>query len=111
MFSASEFTPYHPVQFLGSTSIQGDTDGDLTVALQDLLNVKNYFGTDFTHWPSTGGMMMMMSRSSGGDDWAQIEKIRAILDDAFGDLTPNSAVDASWLSAKLDEVIAAIGNV
>ena len=90
-----------------ATWIQGDTDGDLTVALQDLLNVKNYFGLDFTQWHGTGGMMMM-SQSGGGNDSGRIEKIRAILDDAFGDLTPNSVVDASWLSAKLDEVIALI---
>ena len=91
-----------------ATWIQGDTDGDGTVNLPDLLNVKNYFGTDFSHWPSSGGGMMMMLPSGGGQDWERIEKIRSILDDAFGDLTPTSVVAASWLNATLDEVIALI---
>jgi hypothetical protein len=94
-----------------ATWIQGDTDGHAGVDIQDLLDVKNYFGTNFTQWPHAGGGMMTMSHSSGGQDWARIEKIRAILDNAFGGLTTTSVVDASWLSAKLDEVIAAIGNV
>jgi hypothetical protein len=55
--------------------------------------------------------MMMMPQSGGGQDWERIEKIRSILDDGFGDLTPTSVVSASWLDAKLDEVIAAISKI
>ena len=38
---------------------------------------------------------MMMSAMGGDADWQQIQKIRSILDDAFGELTADSKVDAS----------------